>query len=52
MDMDVRQSYNRWRRYRAVMRELDSYSRSELTELGIAPQDIGRVARAASDRRP
>ena len=52
MDMDVRQSYRRWRHFRAVVRELDSYSRSELTELGIAPQDIGRVARAASGCRP
>jgi uncharacterized protein YjiS (DUF1127 family) len=49
--MHVRQSYSRWRRYRAVARELDSYSRRELAELGIAPQDIGRVAWAASDRR-
>ncbi len=50
--MDVRQSYSRWRRYRAVLRELDTYSRRELSELGIAPQDVGRVARAASGRRP
>ena len=51
VEMHVRQSYSRWRRYRAVARELDSYSRRELAELGIAPQDIGRVAWAASDRR-
>lgn len=49
--MDVRQNFNRWRRYRAVVRELDSYSRRELAELGIAPQDVGRVAWAASERR-
>ena len=50
--MDVYQNFRRWRRYRVIVRELDSYSRHELAELGIAPQDIRRVARAAAQGRP
>lgn len=46
--MDVTESYRRWRRYRRMVRELREYSHHELTELGIARQDIERLAWAAN----
>jgi uncharacterized protein YjiS (DUF1127 family) len=49
--MDVTERYRRWRRYRTMVRELREYSHNELTELGIARQDIERVAWAANHGR-
>jgi uncharacterized protein YjiS (DUF1127 family) len=49
--MDVTERYRRWRRYRTMVRELRSYSHHELTELGIARQDIERLASEANGRR-
>jgi uncharacterized protein YjiS (DUF1127 family) len=43
----LRQRLDRWRRYRRMVRELDSYSPGQLTELSIAAGDIRRLARAA-----
>ena len=40
--------YRRWRRYRETVRELQGLSRRELSDLGIARGDIGRLAREAS----
>jgi uncharacterized protein YjiS (DUF1127 family) len=40
--------YRRWRRYRETVRELQGLSTRELSDLGIHPNDIGRVARQAS----
>ena len=42
--MAVQSRYGRWRQYRTIEAELRQYSRAELTELGIAPSDIGRVS--------
>jgi uncharacterized protein YjiS (DUF1127 family) len=39
--------FQRWRRYRRIVRELQDYSNHELSELGIARVDIGRLARDA-----
>lgn len=49
--MDITERYRRWRRYRRMVRELREYSQHELTELGIAHQDIERVALAANHGR-
>ena len=38
----------RWRRYRETVRELESLSPRELSDLGIRRGDIGRLAREAS----
>ena len=43
--MDLRGSYNRWRRYRRAVNELSGLSNRELDDLGIARGDIRRVAR-------
>jgi uncharacterized protein YjiS (DUF1127 family) len=40
--------YRRWRRYRETVRELQGLSTRELGDLGIHPNDIGRIAREAS----
>jgi uncharacterized protein YjiS (DUF1127 family) len=40
--------YRRWRRYRETVRELQGLSSRELTDLGILPADIPRLAREAS----
>jgi len=40
--------YQRWRRYRQTVRELESLSTRELGDLGIIRADIPRVARDAS----
>lgn len=40
--------FRRWRRYRETVRELQGLSTRELSDLGIHPTDIGRVARQAS----
>lgn len=40
--------YRRWRRYRETVRELQSLTTRELTDLGIHRGDIGRLAREAS----
>jgi uncharacterized protein YjiS (DUF1127 family) len=40
--------YRRWRRYRETVRELKGLSSRELTDLGILPADISRLAREAS----
>jgi len=42
--MNMKEGFRRWRRYQQVVRELRGYSHHELTELGIAPADIGRIA--------
>ena len=36
--------FQRWRRHRRMVRELNDYSNHELSELGIARADIGRIA--------
>lgn len=40
--------YQRWRRYRQTVRELQALSGRELTDLGILRADIGRLAREAA----
>jgi len=40
--------YRRWRRYRETVRELQGLSTRELSDLGIHRNDIGRIARQAS----
>jgi len=42
--MSIRERILRRRRYKLLVRELSEFSHHELTELGIAPADIGRVA--------
>jgi uncharacterized protein YjiS (DUF1127 family) len=42
--MNMKEGFRRWRRYQQIVRELRGYSHHELTELGIAPADIGRIA--------
>jgi len=49
--MEIRDRIRRWRRYRNMVRELESYTPAELIELGIARPDIARIARAASFER-
>lgn len=39
------------RHYRAVLRELRSYSEAELNDLGVAPSDVARVAMEEAERR-
>jgi uncharacterized protein YjiS (DUF1127 family) len=48
--MSMKEIFRRWRRYRQMVRELESCSHGELTELGIAPTDIGRIAALAATR--
>jgi uncharacterized protein YjiS (DUF1127 family) len=40
--------FRRWRRYRETVRELQGLSPRELSDLGISPSDIGRLAREAA----
>ncbi len=40
--------FRRWRRYRETIRELSGLSPRELSDLGIARGDIGRLAREAA----
>lgn len=40
--------YRQWRRYRETVRELKALTPRELTDLGIRPTDISRLAREAS----
>lgn len=40
--------YQRWRRYRTTVRELENLTTRELEDLGISRADIHRVARQAS----
>ena len=40
--------YRRWRRYRETVRELESLSTHELSDLGINRGEITRLAREAS----
>jgi uncharacterized protein YjiS (DUF1127 family) len=40
--------YRRWRRYRETVRELESLSTHELSDLGINRGEISRLAREAS----
>ena len=42
--MNIRENYRRLQRYRMMVRELRDYSHHELTELGVARADIGRIA--------
>ena len=41
-------SWRQFRRYRAIVRELERLSPRELNELGIGPAQITRLARAAA----
>ena len=41
--MDITERYRRWRRYRTMVRELQSYTHRELSDLGIARQDIEQI---------
>ena len=42
--MGLHERIVRWRRYRTMVRELSAYPLHELSELGIARADIGRIA--------
>jgi uncharacterized protein YjiS (DUF1127 family) len=42
--MSIHERIVRWRRYRTMVREMSAYRHHELTELGIARADIGRIA--------
>jgi len=42
--MNMKERFRRWRRYQQTVRELRGYSPHELSELGIASADIGRIA--------
>jgi uncharacterized protein YjiS (DUF1127 family) len=49
----IKEIFRRWRRYQQIVRELECYSNGELTELGIAAADIGRIAAmVASEEYP
>ena len=50
--MNIRERIRRWRRYRTFIREMGDYSHHELTELGIARADIGRIAWDAAFDEP
>jgi uncharacterized protein YjiS (DUF1127 family) len=52
IDMNLRERIHRWRRYRTLIREMGDYSHHELTELGIARADIGRIAWNAAFDEP
>lgn len=45
--MAIRETIERWRRYRTLVREMSEYSHGELAELGIVEADIGRIAAEA-----
>jgi len=42
--MNIRDRIRRRRRYKTLVREMWEFSHHELTELGIARADIGRIA--------
>jgi uncharacterized protein YjiS (DUF1127 family) len=44
IEMSIRERILRRRRYKLLFRELSEFSHHELTELGIARADIGRIA--------
>ena len=47
------ETFRRWRsdrRYRTTLRELHSLTARQLSELGIRPVEIQRLARAAANR--
>ena len=44
---DLKTRFKNWQAYRKTYRELASLSARDLDELGIAPRDIGRVARTS-----
>ncbi|WP_176084365.1 DUF1127 domain-containing protein [Martelella sp. HB161492] len=46
--MDMARSFTSWIKYRKTVGELGRMSERELADLGIARQDIHRVARKAS----
>lgn len=45
--MNIARSFANWRKYRQTVVELDRMTNRELTDLGIARNDIHRVARQA-----
>ena len=45
--MNIARSFANWRKYRQTVVELDRMSNRELNDLGIARNDIQRVARLA-----
>jgi uncharacterized protein YjiS (DUF1127 family) len=48
MKPDLINRYQRWRRYRTTVRELQNLSTRELNDLGLSRGDIHRVARQAA----
>jgi uncharacterized protein YjiS (DUF1127 family) len=42
--MNIRDRIRRRRRYKVLVREMGEFSHHELTEMGIARADIGRIA--------
>jgi uncharacterized protein YjiS (DUF1127 family) len=49
--MALADSLRLYRHYHAALRELRSYNRAELNELGLSPSDIARVAMEEAERR-
>lgn len=45
--MNVARSINAWRKYRRTVNELGRMTNRELNDLGIAREDIHRIARAS-----
>lgn len=48
MNSNLINRYQRWRRYRTTVRELENLTTSELQDLGLNRGDIRRVARQAA----
>ena len=48
MKNDLMSRYQRWRRYRTTVRELETLTTRELDDLGLSRGDIHRVARQAA----
>ncbi len=48
MNMELISRYQRWRRYRTTVRELENLTSRELQDLGLNRGDIHRVARQVS----
>jgi uncharacterized protein YjiS (DUF1127 family) len=48
MTPDLINRFQRWRRYRTTVRELQNLTSRELQDLGLSRGDIHRVARQAS----
>jgi uncharacterized protein YjiS (DUF1127 family) len=46
--MSIREFFYRWRKYQQTVRELETDSPGELTELGIAVADIAPIATSAA----